>query len=263
MVARCDITEGVAVLTLADPARRNGLSPAMVEALVAELEGLRARDDVRCVILTGEGTCFSAGGDPRRMIQPGLYQDMTPRELKAFYAQGIQRLPLAIDALPVPTIAAVNGPAIGAGLDLAAICDMRIAAASATFASSFVRLGLVPGDGGAWILPRAVGMANAMAMILSGDAITAERAREIGLVSAVVADDDLLAEAGRLARRIADNPPLTVRLAKKLVRDCRGADLATALDLSASAQVLAQTTADHVEAVHAMLEKRAPVFTGR
>lgn len=254
---------GIATLTLDDPDRRNVLSPELIDALVAALGTVGAEADTRCVILTGAGTAFSAGGNPKRMLQPGLYPDMSPVELREHYRHGIQRIPLAIAALEVPIIAAINGPAIGAGLDTACFCDLRIAADTASFASSFVKLGLVAGDGGAWVLPRVIGMANAMELMLTGEAIDPARAQAIGLVSRVVPADMLMDEARALAARILRNPPVTVRLVKKLARDCVDLTLPAALDLSAATQALAQRTDDHREAVEAFLEKRAPRFTGR
>lgn len=263
MTSRLDFStdDGVVTIRLNDPARRNALSPELVDELVAELDRLAGSAEARCVVLTGEGTAFSAGGDPKRMLAPGLYQDMDDAQLRAFYRQGVQRLPRALTALPIPIIAAVNGPAIGAGCDLACFCDLRIAAEAASFASSFVRLGLIPGDGGAWILPRLVGPANAKQMMLTGRPIDAAEALRIGLVSAVVPTAELLETAGRLARQIADNPPHAVRWAKQLIADCGALDLDEALARSAEIQAACHKTNDHREAVLAFLEKRPPNFT--
>jgi enoyl-CoA hydratase/carnithine racemase len=194
---------------------------------------------------------FSAGGDPKRMLAPGLYQDMDDAELRAFYRNGIQRLPKALDALPIPLIAAVNGAAIGAGCDLACFCDLRIAAEEASFASSFVKLGLVPGDGGAWILPRVVGAA-----------VDAAAALRMGLVSAVTPAAELMDAAQRLARQILANPPHAVRLAKQLIAECATLDLDAALARSAELQATCHKTHDHREAVLAFLEKRPAKYLG-
>jgi enoyl-CoA hydratase/carnithine racemase len=174
---------GVVTITLNAPERHNGLAPDMVDALLAALDQLGADRDARCAILTGAGTSFSAGGDPKRMLAKGLYPDMSTAELRQFYKRGIQRLPLAFQDIDVPIIAAINGPAIGAGCDLACLCDLRIASDTATFASSFVKLGIIPGDGGAWLLPRLIGRANAMELLLTGDSIDAQTARAMGLIS--------------------------------------------------------------------------------
>jgi enoyl-CoA hydratase/carnithine racemase len=166
------------------------------------------------------------------------------------------------EAIEVPVIAAVNGPAIGAGCDLACMCDIRIAGESAKFAESFVKLGLVPGDGGAWLLPRVIGFSRACEMAFTGDMIDAAQALACGLVSKVVPDADLLDAARSLAARIAANPPHAVRMTKRLFREAQRASLSAILDTSAAAQALCHATADHHEAVSAFLEKRPPLFKG-
>jgi enoyl-CoA hydratase/carnithine racemase len=253
----------IVTITLNDPQKRNGLSPELVGEMIGCLSRLAEDTDVRCAVLTGSGGVFSAGGDPKRMLAAGLYPDMTTAELRRFYARGIQRLPMAFQALELPIIAAVNGPAIGAGCDLACFCDLRIASTSASFAASFVKLGLVPGDGGAWILPRIVGLANAAEMLLTGDSIDAAAAQRIGLVSAVVPADDLMKEALGRAARIAANPPHAVALTKRLMAESQSLNLAAALNLAGSMQAICHKMADHREAVTAMIEKRPPHFTGR
>ena len=165
--------------------------------------------------------------------------------------------------MDIPTIAAINGPAIGAGLDLACMCDIRIASETARFAESFVKVGIVPGDGGAYLLPRVVGMSKALEMSLTGDAITPAEALACGLVSKVVAPTDLMAAARDMAGRIAVNPPQAVRLTKRLLREGQHMRLSALLEMSAAYQALAHGTRDHREAVDAMLEKRAPSFEGR
>jgi enoyl-CoA hydratase/carnithine racemase len=253
----------IVTITLNDVERRNGLSPEMVDALVALLGRLQDDPEVRCAILTANGAVFSAGGDPRRMLEPGLYPDMSTEQLRRFYKSGIQRLPMALLAVDVPIIAAVNGPAIGAGCDLACWCDLRIASTAATFASSFVKLGLVPGDGGAWLLPRVVGATVAAEMLLTGDTYDAAAAQKMGLVSAVVAPETLGGEALQRAARIAANPPHAVRLTKRLMAESRELTAAAALELSASMQALCHKMADHREAVEARIAKRNPNFTGK
>jgi enoyl-CoA hydratase/carnithine racemase len=257
-------TDGpIVTITLNNPDRRNGLSPDMVDALVAMLVRLQEDPQARCAILTGAGAVFCAGGDPRRMLEPGLYPDMSTEQIRRFYQTGIQRLPTAFLALDVPIIAAVNGPAVGAGCDLACWCDMRIASSAATFASSFVKLGLVPGDGGAWLMPRIVGSANAAQMLLTGDTFDAVAAQRMGLVSEVVSPEALMEQAVQRAARIAANPPHAVRLTKRLLVEGRNLSAAAALELSACMQAMCHKTADHREAVTARLEKRPANFTGK
>ncbi|MDE2575068.1 MAG: crotonase/enoyl-CoA hydratase family protein [Rhodospirillales bacterium] len=254
---------GIVTLTLNRPEMRNPISePAMVDALVAALERLSADASVRCAILTGAGSTFSSGGDIRRMQDSLETRASHPGETVRYYTAGIQRIPLAFERLDVPVIAAVNGPAIGAGCDLTCMCDIRIAAETARFAESFVKIGIIPGDGGAWLLPRLVGFSKACEMAFTGDPLDAREALACGLVSRVVPDSELLDAARALAARIAANPPQAVRMTKRLMMRGRTMDLAPLLELSASMQALAHTTADHAEAVHAFMEKRPAVFRG-
>jgi enoyl-CoA hydratase/carnithine racemase len=253
----------IVTITLNDPAMRNPISEReTVDAIVAALERLNRDRTVRVAILTGAGSAFSSGGDVRAMHRALAERAERPALTVDYYKFGIQRIPLAFETLDVPVIAAVNGPAIGAGLDLACMCNLRIAAESARFAESFVKVGIVPGDGGAWLLPRVVGYSKACEMAFTGDALNAQEALACGLVSRVVPDEGLLEAATALAERIAVNPPHAVRMAKRLLIEGRHSRLDTVLELSASLQALAHATADHREAVEAFLEKRAPVFRG-
>ena len=174
----------------------------------------------------------------------------------------IQRLPLLFESIEVPVIAAVNGPAVGAACDLTCMCDIRIASDKAKFAESFVKIGLVAGDGGAWLLPRVIGWAKASEMAFTGRMIDANEALACGLVSRVVAPEALMDEARALAAQIAANPPHAVRMTKRLIRESRLASLSAILEASAAAQALCHTTRDHQEAVDAFFEKRAPQFDG-
>jgi enoyl-CoA hydratase/carnithine racemase len=254
---------GVATLTLNRPESRNPISDSdMIEALLEVLGSVETDDEIRVAILTGAGTSFSTGGNLKKMVGAGALRDTLPARTRQNYKRGIQRLPLAFEALEVPVIAAVNGPAIGAGCDLACMCDIRIAGQSAKFAESFIKLGIVPGDGGAWLLPRVVGFAKASEMSLTGDVLSADEALACGLVSRVVPDDTLMHEANLIAARIASNPRFAVRLTKRLLREAQHSSLNTVLEMSAAMQALAHATSDHEEAVSAMLEKRAPHFRG-
>jgi len=255
------VADGVLTLTLNLPDRRNPISePAVVDALCSAVEDADGDPAVRCIVLTGAGTSFSSGGDIRTMLPGGGLVDEVPVNTRQNYRRGIQRLPLLFEKIEVPTIAAVNGPAIGAGCDLACMCDIRIAGESARFAESFVKLGIVPGDGGAWLLQRIVGFSKACEVALTGDMISARDALAYGLVSQVVPDAELLAAAGALAARIAANPAHAVRLTKRLLREARASSLSVILELSAAAQALSHATADHREAVDAFLAKRTPQF---
>lgn len=253
---------GIVTLTLNEPATRNAISPAIVEQLVAHCARINQDMSVRCVVVTGAGDGFSSGGNVKEMRdRVGLFGG-TPAEIRRGYQHGIQKIPLAMYDLEVPSIAAVNGFAVGAGCDLSLMCDIRIAADNAEFAESFMRVGLVSGDGGAWFLPRVVGLSRAYEMTFTGNFIKAEKALEWGLVSRVVPKDELLTEAQKLAKQIAAYPVQSIRMCKKLVRDSGAIGLPTHLEMAASMQALIQHTADQHEAVTAFLEKRKPVFTG-
>jgi len=264
-LVRIEREGAIAIVTLNQPEKRNPISGLdMIDALEAAMRTLDADMEVRAVVLTGAGSAFSSGGDLKAMATPGSsLRDALPAQTRRNYKAGIQRLPLLFEALEVPVIAAVNGPAIGAGCDLACMCDLRIAGESAKFAESFVKLGIVPGDGGAWLLPRVIGFAKASELALTGDLLDAAEALACGLVSRVVPDDRLLDEARLIAGKIAANPPHAVRMTKRLLREAHRATLAQILELSAAMQALSHATADHDEAVGAFLEKRTPNFTGQ
>ena len=252
----------VVTLTMSQPEQRNPLTgnTAVVE-LLAAVDRISADGRVRAVILTGEGPAFSAGGDIRKMKEQSS-GDVDGMRIRDDYRTGIQRLPLALFNLEVPVIAAVNGPAVGAGLDLACMCDLRIASDKARFAESFVKMGIVPGDGGAWMLPRVIGLSRAAELSFTGRMVDATTALAWNLVSQVVPHDELLAAANRLAEEIAANPPQVTRMTKRLIREGMHMSLASLLDLSAAYQALAHQTVDHREAVSAFLDKRTPQFSG-
>jgi enoyl-CoA hydratase/carnithine racemase len=258
-----DIRDAIATLTLNSPQLRNPISdPQMVDALVGLLERLNADRSIRAAILTGAGKAFSSGGNLSRLGLPGELGGGAPADTPAGYKRGIQRIPLAFQALEVPIIAAVNGAAVGAGCDLACMCDIRIAGASARFAESFVKLALIPGDGGAWLLPRVVGFSKACEMAFTGDALDANQALSCGLVSQVVPDDQLLTAARALAMRIAANPPHALRMTKRLLVLGRESRLDDHLETAAAFQALAHSTADQHEALAAFREGRPPKFSG-
>ena len=226
----------------------------------------RAQDDasVSCIVLTGGGTAFSAGGNLKAMKErTGLGPLKTPDETRANYRRGVQAISRALWDCEVPMIAAINGHAIGLGLDLACLCDIRLCSETALFAASFIKVGIVPGDGGAWILPRAIGLSRAAELIFTGDTIDAASALSMGLVSEVVPLPLLMPRVNELAARITSNPAKALRLAKRLLREGQQQRLSDVLELSAAFQALAHETEDHHEALDALLEKRPPQFTGR
>ncbi|WP_404383836.1 crotonase/enoyl-CoA hydratase family protein [Caenispirillum salinarum] len=253
----------VVTLTLNQPETRNAITDvALVDAFVAACDRIRVDESVRCVIITGAGKAFSSGGNVKHMRDKQGTFGGSPARIRENYRRGIQRIPRALYDLDVPTIAAVNGPAYGAGCDLTLMCDIRIAAEEAVFAENFVKVGIIPGDGGAWLLPRAVGASRAAEMAFTGDPVDARTALAWGLVSRVVPAPELLPAARALADRIAVNPPHALRMTKRLMREGQHTRLDTLLEMSAAFQGTAHHTADHDEAVAAILEKRAPSFRG-
>lgn len=256
--------DGIVTLTMNRPELRNAMTEEheMLE-FVGVCERLKRDMRVKVVILTGAGSAFSAGGNIKHMRDKKGFSAGSPMQIRDAYRNGIQQIPLALYELDIPTIAAVNGPAIGAGMDLTCMCDVRIASEHARFASSFVKLGIVPADGGAWLLSRTIGAAKALELMLTGETIDATEAKSIGLVSKVVPHESLMTDALALARRIAANPAQTLRLSKRLLRESMHVSLATSLEIAAAYQALAHYTKDHDEAVLAFIEKRPPVFTGQ
>jgi enoyl-CoA hydratase/carnithine racemase len=252
----------IAFLTLNRPDTRNALSADVVDAIEAACAELNQDMSVGCAVLTGAGPHFSSGGNVKEMYDGSGMFGGSSAAMEHAYRHGIQRIPKALYELEVPIVAAINGAAIGAGLDLSLMCDVRIAAKNAIFAESFVRLGLISGDGGSWFLPRVIGMARASEMTLTGESIGVDRAVEWGLVSRVVELEELLPTATEIAGRIAAHPHRSTRLAKRLLRDSQQLSLAAALDKAAAMQSIVQHTADQREAVAAFIEKRPPNFTG-
>ncbi len=252
----------IVTLTMNQPAQRNPLTGnSAVEEFLTAIDRIEREPSVRAVILTGAGSAFSGGGDIREMERQASGQ-VNGMQIRQDYRTGIQRLPLALFNLEVPVIAAINGAAIGAGLDLACMCDIRVACESAKFGETFVKLGIIPGDGGAWLLQRLIGLARASELSLTGDIFDAQQALDWGLVSRVVPLVDLLPTARSIADKIAANPPHAVRLTKRLLHEAMHTRLDTLLELSAAYQSLSHQQADHREAVSAFLEKRTPKFGG-
>lgn len=255
--------DNIAIFTLNEPETRNAISPAIVQGIVDACDRVNEDTSISCVVVTGAGKSFSSGGNVKDMYdRTGLFSG-SPAEARRGYQHGIQRIPMALNSIEVPTIAAVNGHAVGAGLDLALMCDMRIAAEGAEFAESFLRVGLISGDGGSWFLPKVIGLSRAYELTFTADFIDTKKAMEWGMISSVHPGDKLLAEALALARRIARHPPTSVRLCKKLMRESQAMSLSASLEMAAGMQALVQHSDDQTEALHAFLDKRAPRFTGR
>lgn len=256
----------VVTWTLNLPEQRNPITGEdMVAALVAAAHGANGDPTVRAIVLTGAGSAFCAGGNVKDMAERRGYFGAAPYDTAQGYRSGIQAVTRAVYACDVPIVAAVNGPAVGAGCDLAMLCDIRIASVHAIFAESFVNLGLIPGDGGAWLLPRVVGHARASHMALTGERVDAYRALEWGLVSEVVKPEALMPTAYDIARQIAANPPQAVRMTKRLLRESRSQSLEQTLEVSAFMQAVAHQAEDHQTAVANLLDRDNPPrpYSGR
>ncbi|MBC2716882.1 MAG: crotonase/enoyl-CoA hydratase family protein [Desulfobacteraceae bacterium] len=254
----------IATLTLNRPENRNAISSLqIIEEIETACQLVNNDMSINVLIITAKDPAFSAGGNVKDMVGKKSMFSGTPAQLMENYRKNIQRIPLAVHEVAVPTIAAVNGPAIGAGCDLALMCDMRIASEKAKFGETFLSVGLIPGDGGAYFLPRAVGMARACEMTFTGEVIDAAKASDIGLVNDMVAHDQLLEAAFELGEKIAAKPPEALRMAKRLLYAGQSSTLRQLLDQSAAYQALCHNTEDHMEALTAMFEKREPIFKGK
>jgi len=252
----------IAIMTFNRPDVRNAIDEDMIVGVEQVVQKINYDDVIKVLIVTGAGSAFCAGGNVKDMqSRSGIFAG-SPAQLRVNYQRHIQRIPLALEALRVPSIAAVNGPAYGAGCDITLMCDMRIASQHATFAESFIKLGLIPGDGGAWFLPRTIGRSRAAEMSYTGDPIDAHTALEWGLINRWVPSEDLLPEALKMARRIACNPGNAIRKTKQLLKESERQSLPSLLEMSAAMQALAHYTFDHEEAVNAFLDKREPKFRG-
>lgn len=263
--SKLELDGRIATLTLDRHDVRNELTGThLAEEIATVCAWLNAHETASVLIVTGAGSGFSSGGNVKHMrdrAAGSFAGDVYTVQNK--YRTGIQRMALAIAGLEIPSIAAVNGPAIGAGCDLATMCDVRLAAEGANFAESFINLGIIPGDGGAWFLQRRIPHQRAAELTFSGRMIDAAEALAIGLVLEVLPAGELLARAREMAAGFAAKPPRTVRMTKRLLTYARRMDLPDYLDLCALMQGMAHNTEDHEEAVAAFLEKRAPAFRGR
>lgn len=247
------------VLTMNRPESRNALSGADESTAFEEAcRRIDTDESVACAILTGAGSAFCAGGHVRDLLQKKGLAEGSPHAIQNRYRATIQRIPLALYRLQVPLIGAINGPAYGAGCDIASMCDIRIASTTATFAESFTKLGIVPGDGGAWFLPRAIGMSRAAQMTFTGEPIDAATALQWGLVSRVVEPERLREESLALARRIAANPASALRMAKRLLREGERCGLESLLEMTAAYQAIAHHTPEHATAMERMFSKEKP-----
>lgn len=256
-----EITRGVAVITLNRPERLNALTPSMRQGLLDAVLESERRDDVRAMVLTGTGRGFCSGGDVKAMNQAN--ESGERRDLNEKIAPLRDRVVLAMRDVGKPVIAAVNGPAAGAGMNIALACDIRIASTTARFGQTFSRRGLHPDWGGTYFLPRIVGMARACELIWSGRMIDAQEALTLGIVSELAEPDALMPRVMELAGSFAAGPPVAIRLAKRAMYRGMDSNLREALEFETHAQNICSATEDAREGIRAFVEKREPEFSGR
>lgn len=258
------VDNGIAVLTLDMPETRNAITGAdVIEEIEDVCRKVNKDMDIKVLIITGTDPAFSSGGNIKDMkAKKGMFQG-TPAGIMEGYRRNVQRIPLAVHGVEVPAIAAVNGPAMGAGCDLALMCDMRVASERAKFGETFLNVGLIPGDGGAYFLPRAVGIAKACELTFTGDVIDAGEAVRIGLVNYVTPHEGLMDKAMELAKKITSKPSEALRMSKRLIYSGQYSTLPQLLEQSAAYQALCHHSEDHMEALDAFFQKRKPVYKGK
>ncbi|MDR5837574.1 enoyl-CoA hydratase-related protein [Caballeronia sp. LZ034LL] len=244
-------------ITLDEPSNGNALTLAMTEALSDVLESVNGRDDVQCVVLRSSSKHFCTGGNVKDMQSGKDLMDGGIEAVRERLRHGLHRITRALSSMEVPSLCAVNGAAVGAGCDLALMCDIRLAGERAVFAESFLRLGLVSGIGGAWFLSRIVGPAKALELTLTSEFIDADTAQRLGIVAHVHPDAALDDETRALALRIAANPPRALRMAKKLVQESAHGTLSASLELAANMQAILLCGSEHKQAVSGFLEQQA------
>jgi enoyl-CoA hydratase/carnithine racemase len=255
------VADGIGTILLNRPERKNAFTLEMIDDWAEALRSARTDDDVRVIVLTGAGDAFCSGVDLGRYLPDR--EEPTPLERKRNLTDRIHRVAYALEELDKPVIAAVNGVAVGAGMDMALMCDIRLCSRSARFSEGYIRVGLVPGDGGCWFLPRLVGVAKALELLLTGDFVGGEEAARLGIANHVYDDEALMDETYALARRLAASPPVAVGMIKRAVYQSARTDLRTALDLISSHMAVVQSTRDSKEAFAAFREKREGVYEGR
>ena len=251
--------EGVATITLNRPQTLNALTDRMRDEWVAAIEDAKADDNVRVLVVTGIGRAFCSGANPRELDR--RIQDDS--ESTGIRRTGRWDIPEALAEFDKPYIGAINGPAAGGGMDLASMCDIRIASDQARFGMRYIRMGTTPGMAGGYFLPRIIGNARACELIWTGRMIDAEEALRIGYVSKVVPHDQLMPATREFALQLAKGPAVAIRLSKRLIYDCWDMGLKQALKAHDEAQAITRATEDAKEGPRAWVEKREPNFKGR
>ncbi len=256
-----EVKDKIATITLNRPDKLNAFTGDMIDAWVKSLAAAQADDGVNVVVVTGSGRAFCSGGDVGRMRAA----DEAPQPLdgKNNLWEGVHRVPKQLEQMDKPVIAMVNGLAVGAGMGMSLMCDVRFAAESARFSTGYVKVGLVPGDGDTYFLPRLIGAAKALELLWTAEFIESAEALRLGIVQRVVPDAQLKDVTYAYARQVADGPQIPIRMIKRLVYQSLRLDLRTHLDLVSSHMAIVRQTADHGEGVAAFKEKRAPKFRGR
>ena len=254
--------EHIATITMNRPDKMNALNTRMLQEMVAAIDEIARDDDVRVVVLTGAGRVFCSGAD---ISEGGKASGLsgTPVEMHHNVRNGYQKVALGLQRLEKPTIAMVNGAAVGAGCDFAFACDMRVGSEKARFRNGFVRVGLIPGGGGTWLYTRLMGLGRGLEFLFTGDFLEAEEAERIGVLNKIMPDHDLERGTTELAQKIAKNPPLAVQMSKMMAYKALDTDLEAALEQAAACQALALSSEDHREGVNAFMEKREAQFRGR
>ena len=280
---KTETRDNVLIITMHDPATRNALGMEMANELMEALDAFEVNSDQRVLLITGTDPSFSSGanvrgfgqqiqerdgsatekGEPEELPWGKMEAQYARRQPKVEFGGQASRIPLRIHKLQKPSIAAVNGHAMGVGMGVALACDIRFASEKAVFSEAFSRMGLIPGDGSSWQLPRLIGLSNTLLLQYTGDRIDGNEAYRMGVVSKVFTDDALMEASLELASRLANMPTQSLALIKYLVHKSLDMDFEESLDLAHVAQEQVRRTEDHKEAVQAFIEKREPKFTGR
>jgi enoyl-CoA hydratase/carnithine racemase len=248
----------VQIITLNRPEKKNAFNGEMIEEWVKALEEAMQNEEVHVIVITGAGNAFCSGGDVG-----GMKQNQKPLDNKNKLWKNIHRVPLTLKSIDKPVIAAINGPAVGAGLDMALMCDIRTMVSDSKVSEGYVKVGLVPGDGGAFFLPKIVGEAKAFELLWTGNFISSEEALTLGLVNHVYSQEEFMEKTMQLAEQIAAGPQVAIRMTKRAVRYSRTMELEPALDLISSHYAIIKETEDHKEGVAAFKEKRIAKFIGK